>query len=61
MKYEIRDNAYKLMGWTEAGNDKDRVYDNGGTLRGWFDKTDGKTYDSGNRLIGYGNLLITLL
>jgi hypothetical protein len=61
MKTEIRDSAYKVMGYLEDTADKTKVYTAGGSLVGWYVKSENKTYDNANRFIGYGNITVTLL
>lgn len=60
-RQELRDNKGRLIGYTHEVNGKIELRTRGWELKGWYDTKTNETRDRGNRRIGHGNLLLTLL
>ncbi len=57
----LKDSSNRILGYIYDDGDKLVLVDKSNRRLGYYYKRDDVTKDTSNRLIGYGNLLITLL
>lgn len=57
----VKDWQGKILGWIEWSGNKKWLSDFSGRRLGYYDQSANKTYDWQNRLIGSGDLVMTLL
>lgn len=60
-KERIKDWTGKILGSTEQIGSRLWLYDFSGRKLGYYDSSTGKTHDWTGRLVGQGNILMTLL
>lgn len=58
---KLTDWTGKIIGWTEWQGNKKWLYDFNHRKLGYYDKSTNKTYDWQNRLVGNGDISMTLL
>ncbi len=61
MQNEIRDRNGRLLGTLYIGSDNQELRDRNGTYCGKYDNGNNETRDRHGKLVGSGNLLMTLL
>lgn len=61
MRQEYRDRTGMLRGWRETSSGRINGRDRAGCLVGWYDPAWNETRDRTGRLIGRGDLLISLI
>ena len=57
----LRDSSNHILGYIYDDGDKLVIKDDSNHLKGYYYKRDNVTKDPSNRIVGYGNLLTTLL
>lgn len=58
---QVTDYTGRLIALMERGSNRDKIYTPNGAYLGYYDKYLDKTYDSGGKYIGPGDLLMTLI
>lgn len=61
MRQEYRDHTGALRGWSEPSAGRINGRDRTGVLVGWYDPARNETRDRAGRLVGRGDLLVSLI
>jgi hypothetical protein len=61
MDNRLLDKQGRLVAYIKTGSDKDEIRTSNGALKGYYFKKFNQTRDIKGNLIGYGNLLTTLI
>ncbi len=61
MRQNYRDRTGMLRGWSEPVGNRINGRDRGGYLVGWYDPARDETRDRTGRLVGRGDLLVSLI
>lgn len=57
----IKDSNGRIIGYQKVVGTKTQVFNEHAQMKGWYESTSNKTFDQSGKLVGFGDLSVSLI